>query len=110
MLEIVSVVICILTHNKLKDTENIQSKKLEIINTVGFITLLLVGIFCIFGMDDLAPLFLFTTPILSIFYITNIKKLHSINKVAETVVYCPKCGISLKGNSSFCYNCGEKIS
>lgn len=109
MLEIVSVVICVLTHNKLKDTENIQSKKLEIINTVGFITFLLVRIFFILG-TDLAPLFLFTTIIFSIFYIINIKKLHSINKVAGAVVYCPKCGISLKGDSIFCYNCGEKIS
>lgn len=108
MIEIVSVVICILTHKKLKDTENIQAKKLEIINVVGFITLFFVGTLCTLYMDNL--LFFFTTITLSIFYIINIKKLSSINKITENMVYCPKCGTSLKGNSIFCYNCGEKIS
>lgn len=109
MIDILSIVICILTYSKLKNTDEIQPKKLEIINTVGLILLVLFRIIFILSLP-LFPIFILTTIILSIFYIINIKKLRSLNKVLETVVYCPKCGISVKGDSVFCPDCGEKIS
>ena len=110
MIDIISIVICILTYSKLKSANEMQSKKLEIINSIGLILLIFFRISSILLTILPHPIFILTTIILSVVYAFNIKKLRSLNAVLETEVYCPKCGRLVKGKIVFCPNCGEKIS